>query len=350
MFQIAQSTAVSTVRDLRWRLVELHNLDNLFEVEVSFLIGTDEAGYGPNLGPLTVTGTLWKTEDVSTDLYQALTESVRQSRVKKGEGIFIADSKRVYSSGAIGELETSVLSVLFSLNGRIPETWVELLEMISPAEFIDRIPDQTWLSGRELELPLKSEPERIKRLAGAFQAECANASVELLEIQCAAIFPPQFNSQVEVLGNKATLLSAETLKIVQRMMAKTDDDLEIGCDKHGGRSKYSALLQQYLTEEFVIVGEESLEASDYSFRESGRDVVVRFQAKGESFLPTALSSLVSKYLREVFMRLWNDFWQLQIPGLKPTKGYPVDAKRFKSDIAKVQAELGIADRLIWRNR
>ena len=313
-----------------------------------FLIGTDEAGYGPNLGPLTVTGTLWKADDTSVDLYNALPDSVRSE--SKGEGIFIADSKRVYSSGSIGELETSVLSLIYSVTGEIPRTWLELLEAICPAEFVDQVPDQTWLHGRELELPLKADIERVKRMGQAFLDESAESSVELLEIQCVPIFPLQFNSQVEALGNKATLLSSETLQIVQRLMAKTDDDLEIGCDKHGGRSKYAALIQQFLTDEFVMVGEESLQVSDYSFRENDRDVVVRFQAKGESFLPTALASLVSKYLREVIMRLWNDFWQLQIPGIKPTKGYPVDAKRFKSEIAKVQAKLGIEDRLIWRNR
>ena len=313
-----------------------------------YLIGTDEAGYGPNLGPLTVTGTLWKVSDVSVDLYQALSESVRQT--PKGEGIFIADSKRVYKSGSIEKLETSVLSSIFSLTGRVPSNWLQLLEMICPTEFIDQIPNQTWLAGRELKLPLKSDVEKIKRLGQAFRHEATQASVELLEIQCAPIFPPQFNSQVEALGNKATLLSSETLKIVERLKRQTDDDLEIGCDKHGGRSKYSGLIQQFLTNEFVMIGNESIEVSDYSFREGDRDVVVRFQAKGESFLPTALASLVSKYLREVIMRIWNEFWQLQIPGLRPTKGYPVDAKRFKSDIAQVQAELGIEDSLIWRSR
>ena len=133
-------------------------------------------------------------------------------------------------------------------------------------------------------------------------------------------------------------------------MDRSDDDIEIGCDKHGGRSKYAGLIHDILTDEFVAIGEEKSAASDYSFRENDRDVVIRFQARGESFLPTALASMVSKYLREVFMMLWNDFWQLKIPNIKPTKGYPVDAKRFKSEIAHVQAELGIEDRLIWRNK
>ncbi|MFT7631390.1 MAG: hypothetical protein ACI87E_002428, partial [Mariniblastus sp.] len=46
----------------------------------------------------------------------------------------------------------------------------------------------------------------------------------------------------------------------------------------------------------------------------------------------------------------NEFWIEQIPGLKPTKGYPVDAKRFKAEIAKVQAKLGITDEAVWRKK
>ncbi|MEM7455515.1 MAG: hypothetical protein AAF456_14275, partial [Planctomycetota bacterium] len=71
---------------------------------------------------------------------------------------------------------------------------------------------------------------------------------------------------------------------------------------------------------------------------------------GESSLPVALASMVSKYVREVFMMLWNDFWQLEVPGIRPTKGYPVDAKRFKMEIETAQNSLGIEDRTIWRNR
>jgi hypothetical protein len=146
------------------------------------------------------------------------------------------------------------------------------------------------------------------------------------------------------------LLSAETLTIVRSLLDRTNDDVEVGCDKHGGRSKYAALIQQFVTQQLVSIGSETLANSDYSFRENDRDVVIRFQAKGESFLPTALASMVSKYVREIFMMLWNDFWQLRIPGLKPTKGYPVDAKRFKNDIRVVQESLGIEDRVIWRAR
>ena len=77
---------------------------------------------------------------------------------------------------------------------------------------------------------------------------------------------------------------------------------------------------------------------------------VRFQMRAESHLPVAVSSMFCKYVRELAMELFNQFWQKHLPDLKPTKGYPLDAKRFREEIAAKQRELGIPDRVLWRNR
>jgi hypothetical protein len=50
------------------------------------------------------------------------------------------------------------------------------------------------------------------------------------------------------------------------------------------------------------------------------------------------------------MRAFNQFWAGHLPDLRPTAGYPVDARRFKRDIAAVQRDLGIDDRVLWRTR
>ena len=50
------------------------------------------------------------------------------------------------------------------------------------------------------------------------------------------------------------------------------------------------------------------------------------------------------------MELFNDFWRQHVPDLKPTKGYPVDAKRFRKDIAAAQKQLEISDATLWRER
>lgn len=318
-----------------------------------FLIGTDEAGYGPNLGPLTITGTLWESAHPDTDLYELLSPLVSAHASKKASRptIQIADSKRVYSSsGSIQKLETSVLSLLYSLTGKIPENWRQLVNSVCPQDSQDHLADQTWLLNQDLALPLKSGIPSIKYLGNDFRESSHSAGVKLIEMSCVPIFPPQFNFLIDQLENKATLLSIETLKIVRRLKDQTDDDLEIGCDKHGGRSRYGDLIAEHVTCAPVGIGDETLEMSDYCFREHHRDVTMRFQSKGESFLPTALASMVSKYVREVFMLLWNEYWCSRIPNLKPTKGYPVDARRFKSDIETLQTEMGIADDAIWRKR
>jgi hypothetical protein len=70
--------------------------------------------------------------------------------------------------------------------------------------------------------------------------------------------------------------------------------------------------------------------------------------KAEACLPVALASMASKYLRELAMRALNDFWGRRLTGLRPTAGYPSDARRFKTDIATVQAELQIDEHVLWR--
>ena len=75
-----------------------------------------------------------------------------------------------------------------------------------------------------------------------------------------------------------------------------------------------------------------------------------FKAGGESFLPAALASMTSKYLREMAMRALNHFWCAQVDGLRPTAGYPLDARRFKAEIADAQRGLDVADHVLWRCR
>jgi hypothetical protein len=72
--------------------------------------------------------------------------------------------------------------------------------------------------------------------------------------------------------------------------------------------------------------------------------------KGESFLPAALASMTAKYVRELSMRAFNEYWCARVKNLRPTAGYPADAKRFRVDIAHEQRRLGIADRLFWREK
>jgi len=46
----------------------------------------------------------------------------------------------------------------------------------------------------------------------------------------------------------------------------------------------------------------------------------------------------------------NHFWELHLPGLKSTAGYPVDAKRFRLAIEPIADRLGFRLEDWWRAR
>ena len=207
-----------------------------------------------------------------------------------------------------------------------------------------------WMADANPTLPLKTKREEIRRRAASLSIAADRAQIQLVSVDSVVVLPDEFNRLLSRFDNKANVLSLQTMGVASRLMQLADDDLEVVCDKHGGRSRYARLIQQTLTDSLVSVGAENRHQSDYSFRAEDRDVVVRFCRGGESFLPTALASMISKYLREVFMKVWNDFWSEHVSNLKPTRGYPVDAKRFKADINATQHRLGIPDRDIWRQR
>ena len=98
------------------------------------------------------------------------------------------------------------------------------------------------------------------------------------------------------------------------------------CDKHGGRNFYNRFLQQQFPEFLVEVHHESRDESIYRWGPPTERIEIRFRVGGEAFLPAALASMAAKYLRELAMRPFNEFWCGRVPDLAPTAGYPTDAQ------------------------
>jgi hypothetical protein len=182
-------------------------------------------------------------------------------------------------------------------------------------------------------------------------AALAESGVRLVDLRSVAIFPREFNDTVARCDSKGTALSHWTLELAARLIEPLpDDQIYILCDKHGGRDRYLPLLTEAFPGPFIETVTEGRARSVYRFGPAARRVEFCFQAKGESHLPTALASMASKYLRELAMRAFNDFWRQHVSDLRPTAGYPADARRFQADIAAAQRSLGIEDRILWRVR
>ena len=325
---------------------------------MTYLIGTDEAGYGPNLGPLLVSTTVWLVCDMSaehngdgTDLYARLGETiVARPKDVGSQRMAMADSKALYSSGkGLRHLERGLFAALGTI-GRRPRDWDGIWAALDPESDEDRR-ELPWHAGRSQAVPVDAGHAELETLENSLQRNMDSAAVRLVDIRSRAVFPARFNRLVDESGSKGAVLSGLTLDLLTKAMQPLDDGpIKIVCDKHGGRSKYAPLLAEHFPDWLIEVVEEGRYLSRYRFGPAERRVDISFQAKGESWLPAALASMASKYLRELSMQAFNDYWRRHIEGLKPTAGYPVDAKRFKAEIAELQTELGIEDRLLWRNR
>jgi ribonuclease HII len=320
---------------------------------MAYLIGTDEAGYGPNLGPLVITATVWQVPESlrDCDLYDTLADTVvKAGRVDDPLAIPIADSKQLYKPrGGLAQLERGVLSVLAATGQRCHD-WRDVWRCLAPESkpWLEHIP---WYASYNRTIPCDVDASEIDRLALSFGEALQGANVSCQVIRSVAIFPERWNDLLDRHESKGTVLALETLSLI----ARTIEHLEpapvlIHCDKFGGRNHYAHLLQTVFSECLLQVVRESRAESAYRWGPPESRVECRFTAKGESFLPAALASMASKYLRELAMQAFNDYWIAEHPGLKPTAGYPADARRFRRDIQETQQRLGINERVLWRRK
>ncbi len=323
---------------------------------MGYLVGTDEAGYGPNLGPLVISATVWETPDGvgNEDLFSHVSQVIacRLDGISSAAGpwVAMADSKRLYTPGkGLRHLERGLWAALGLLRCR-PRTWRDVWQALAP-DALAAMPLIPWHADYDSSAPLDYRDEELEPLVEMLGRGLAAAGVRLAAVESRAIFPAEFNELVERHGSKGTALSHQTLALAARMI----DPLPAGpialvCDKHGGRNCYGPLLAAHFPEWLVEVRSEGRQRSLYRFGPPERRVEVCFRTKGESCLAVALASMASKYLRELAMRAMNDYWCRRVPGLRPTAGYPQDARRFRTDIAAAQTELRIADRILWRER
>jgi hypothetical protein len=287
------------------------------------------------------------------DLWAAMADVAQQAPTKEPLKLQVADSKQVYSPAkGLAALEKAVLSALRLLDCS-PTTlkqlahWLEAGEKSEVRNWISETDvTKTWLD-RELALPTEVDASLIGDIATKWLECCDRSGVTLKAIRSEIVQPECFNALTRFADNKALALSRISLKLLRSVWNPDDEQPTLViCDKHGGRNRYDDLLAERLDDRMIFAVGESRERSVYRVGLSE----LRFQMKAEANFPVALASLVCKYVRELSMDVFNQFWSEHVPGLKPTAGYPIDAARFKKDIAEAQARFAISDDVLWRKR
>jgi ribonuclease HII len=317
-----------------------------------WLVGIDEAGYGPNLGPFVMTLVACRVPaGCEPDLWERLKSTVRRSGEKADHRLVVADSKQVYSpTNGWGALEKTVLSAHCGGFFQGAATLLDLLNHLAESE-LAHLRQEAWFAGKT-SLPTEVSADDLTASIESWRCGCKECDVTWGFCQSAIVAAPRFNDVIDKWDSKAAVLNVATAPLIENCLKRTTPEpMTFVIDKHGGRNQYSALLQHAFADGMVLGQEEGRLRSVYRVEGLDRPVTITFMPRAdEGHFTVALASMISKYLRELFMREFNEFWQTYVPGLKPTAGYPADAGRYLEAIRPAMAKLGIAERLVWRSR
>lgn len=323
------------------------------------IVGVDEAGYGPSIGPLTVCATCWRVPS-SFDVTQMslLLEQEIQARPWKPTltHVPIGDSKKIHQGRY--SVEGLILGTYFlfhACDGKPVADWDSRLASIA-REDSKRIQSVPWYALRSTDreerlISFLAEPEAY---FNAGRKKLKSLSIQAVGLRMRVLDEIEFNAQINRTGNKSTLLSEASLQLVNdsvKVYGRKGESVEVYCDKHGGRNRYQSVLSHVFDQAWFEIELEGKSCSRYSTLWRGYPLRIQFQVNGDSLFPSAAASIVAKWTREELMDRLNRFWQSRCSEpLSVTAGYYVDALRFAKQIEKAAETANLPKERWWRKK
>lgn len=280
-----------------------------------FRVGIDENGLGARLGPLVVTAVLARvTERGRRTLSRKLPRAIRAD---------LDDSKRLltHTDVLLGEAWARALA---TQSVSSPAQLFEQLSLEGSSRLKQRceshVQGQCWHDQGEVFLADAVHVERIAK----HRAALAERGVELLSVQSSIVCTKHLNEAKQRGTNRfvADLHAMESLLLGARKSAGAD--VEAVCGKVGGMAEYSKFFGP-LSGRLHAILKEGRARSGYRFPGLGEIHFVRDADASDPLV--SLSSLVGKYVRELFMsRIGRKYIDQQARDQRPS-GYhdPVTA-------------------------
>ena len=296
------------------------------------VVGVDENGLGPRLGPLVSTAV-----SIEVDRYDAARLRGRARRVG------IDDSKQTAGFGKMAAAEGVVLALVAELTGEAPRDADALLAAVAidgalalRAPCPPRASAQCWSASLALPAFGGDVGEGKRALA-----RLARGGVHVLRARSAVACAGVVNEWIASERTKLDLDLAQFERLLVDARAALREDVTAYCGMIGGMRRYAPRLLQ-IDQGRVSVVAETKKRSAYRVADLG-EVSFEVDADARHF-PVALASMLGKYVRELAMERLLRFYGGHDEALPRASGYhdPVTA-RFVTGTGALRLRLGIVD-------
>ena len=224
-------------------------------------IGIDEAGYGPNLGPLVMAAVIAEAQDDrEPDVWADLAASVSRAGGPVGR-LWVDDSKRVLKgrSGRDRLFETAMAS-LVAARHQPPGTMSQWLSAVNAGS----------LAGVELSRWLEPDHDPPAPVVACLGAPLACERWKIIDVRAVVAGPERFNAELASCKSKADAHFQVFAQLLRPIWAQTELPTLIRSDKHGGRHFYLGPLSEALPDAWIERGEEGPNLSRYLARDGSR--------------------------------------------------------------------------------
>ena len=314
---------------------------------MAVLVGIDEAGYGPLLGPLVISSVTFSIPDdhLKSDMWKLLCQAVGKKKKQLSGRLLITDSKKAYSrSSGIAHLRRTVLATISCLESPfLPSNAAELLNILCP-KCAKRLGDYPWYENL-VNCGLGGDADDIEVASLVLKKTLSAGRMRLLGMSSLCLDVGYYNKMVSAVNNKASVLFTAVSTLIKEVFDSTyslhnSDTIQIIVDRQGGRTHYRTLLSRMFPQLHLHILKEDASGSSYELQGNGKIMRLHFSAKADGrFLPVSLASMTSKYVREVMIESMNRYFLDHSPNLKPTAGYWKDGLRFIKDLETSPAHL-----------
>ncbi|MCG8557030.1 MAG: hypothetical protein MJD61_17355, partial [Proteobacteria bacterium] len=274
-----------------------------------WLVGVDENGLGPRLGPLVATAICAETRRYR-----------RPSLCELGRRLGIHDSKLTSAFGKMRHTEGIVLALVERLSGALPRDADALLASVSLA----------GLAALRAPCPKHSAPQcwqtRLSLPAFGGDIGCGHAALQQLAkagvrlrrarslLACARVF----NAESARLGSRFALDVSMFERLLVDAREASQADLEARCGMVGGIRGYVPYFTLLRPDDVQVLRQATGRVS-YRVAGLGR---VHFEVDADArHLLVALASMLGKYLRELAMERQNRFYARHGRHLAAVSGY-----------------------------